>query len=99
MSHPVVLRLAADLIEQRGWAQHHASPDEGPLCAAIAISAARNKLYAPRYDAHCAFMDYLGLKHNGSIGHLFQWNDAPERKKFEVVGRLRAAAAQLEQTT
>jgi hypothetical protein len=98
-----VLLKAADLIEQRGWAQGRFEDADGRLCIHGAIHVAVSGL-AVRNDrdrdslstaAWHQFREYLlveGVERElVRLGFMF-WNDSPKRTQKEVVQALREAA-------
>jgi hypothetical protein len=98
-----VLRKAADLIEQRGWAQRRFEDANGRLCIHGAIHLVVSRL-AVRNDwdrdslstaAWHQFLEYIlaeGVEPDLVRLGFMRWNDSPERTKEEVVRALREAA-------
>ena len=97
-----ILDKAADLIEQRGWAQGYFVDHRGGLCARGAIYAACGM--EPDPDPHVRIVEWPGwnpadpawdalCQLDTAVDDFAEmWNDAPERTKEEVVSALRAAA-------
>lgn len=86
------LNRAADMIEERGWAQREGWANEGgPLCleggieAATSITTRRDFIACPAYRAVADYLNY-GEK------PLYWWNDQRGRTKEEVIEALRGAA-------
>lgn len=102
-----VLDLAADLIEQRGWAKgtgwNETGEREGaPLCLEGGIQAAMGLHTQPYADDPSeqwladmkACPAYQAVKdYLNHPGTLYVWNDALGRTKDEVIAVLRGAAA------
>lgn len=99
-----VLNLAADLIEEHGWAQ--GSPgmydDHPQLCIQGAILAAMGEVQRnghPRANecpAGVAVRDYLGIARpwcdGRGVNALWWWNDDGARTQAQVIETLRAVA-------
>lgn len=88
---------AADALETRGHVKGVLC-DGGRVCVRGALNVAVHgnytfpAVYPPSYnEAEQVIADHLGF-HN--IYDVVEWNNAPERTQAEVVGALRACAAQ-----
>lgn len=99
------LNLAADLIEERGWARGNcAMQTTGPTCLEGAIGAAINASTRPPYtcDSSPSVLVYgyseihahpaykAIVEHLGVVGWV--WNDSRSRTQAEVIAVLRATA-------
>jgi len=87
-----VLNKAADLIEERGWAQGAYENASGGLCVLGAIRKAADLdppmiIAGVSLDAACAFNRHIGA--DNLVG---DWNDAEGRTSGEVVAIFRAVA-------
>lgn len=104
MNTSEILTRAADLIEERGWAQHWYVNECGGLCARGAIYAAAGFSPATR-DADDtyrwlgpAFYDSAAIAAETALGKVVpygsvaRWNDAASRTATEVINTLRGAA-------
>lgn len=105
----VVLDTAADLLEQRGWAQvqwNNASENK-PMCIEGAIAAALGMTDVEIgtagdtevYDQLTSCPAYKAVRKyvDNDGAYLFTWNDRPRRTKEEVIETLRTVA-ELERT-
>lgn len=96
-----VLLRAADLLEEFGWCQGKlGGKADGEMCLMGALMEAGNDLgTAYTIDRTQPRLVAVGVPcgpgSGGETGIAAQaeWNDAPERTKTEVVGKLREAAA------
>ncbi len=95
---PNELRLkAAEIIEQRGWAQGWDQRGRGvcPLAAlklAAGIAADSTRMLPGEVETAISDMGFdvhMSIKTDKS-NRLHIWNDAPERTQAEVIARLRA---------
>ncbi len=86
----VVLRKAADLIDERGWLQGQNFDADGRCCAfwALGKAAGKQRGLRPIYDQ---FAGYLHAR-NPRWREVSSWNDAPGRTKEQVVAALRECA-------
>lgn len=100
---PQILNKAADLIEERGFAQgtkkENGRPGgvEGPaLCAALALHEAGDALgdysRADVFDARKVLCAHVGISAEDRLFGVYGWNDEPGRTGEEVVAALRGAA-------
>ena len=89
------LKRAVAIIELRGWCQDRFRDFDGRCCIVGAIAEASYENDPAIWNdteltAKKRVRDHLGLS---EVLDLMQWNDAPERKKEEVIAALKAAAA------
>ena len=108
-----ILRVAAGLLEERGWSRDYFQGDGGSMCLHGSINYAGAGYPGLCYidddtrAAHNAIAHYLHAKGEARVmlapygeyegGWAAGWNNMPERKPEEVIGALRAAAEMVTQ--
>ena len=87
-----ILLQAADYMEEHGHCKHILQNDRGAVCINGALQAVLRQQSVSKaiycYDVHMASNRIIQHIHADPV----QWNNAPERKKEEVVAALRGAA-------
>ena len=104
MNTSEVLNRAADLIEQRGWAQGagwQATTPTTPLCAegairAVAVDHEAEQVAVARVSEHLGLPATFPYRHSDLMTwdcrYLWVWNDVAPVEATEVIAVLRAAA-------
>lgn len=93
-----VLRMAASIIRDRGWAQGHDSYRSSP-CAGLAIDEAARTLGVDALVAHGALSRFRGegpAAPRDYVDRTIEWNDAPDRTREEVIDALERCASEVD---